>query len=424
MSLFRKGLRGILIIISLFSLTSGRVQGEEKKAKWTREPSQIALKCIQCHQEKSPGIVNDWKNSSHSKAKVDCLECHKADPQEPDSREHEGASISALVSPNDCQRCHPKEVKEFNDSLHSKGATFVQPLDKERGKDDFLAYVVEGKAAAVMGCEKCHGSIVTFNQGAPDPTTWPNTGIGRINPDGSRGSCSACHTRHRFSLAEARKPEACGQCHIGPDHPQLEIYLESKHGAIYQHEGREWDWDVATPYWDTRHYRAPTCATCHMSGVGVLESTHNVSSRLSWELERPLAVKTENWQEKRAKMQKICLSCHSAGWVKGFYQQFDAAVELYNTKYFIPMQAMMNELYAQGLLTSDNKFDEEIEWVFFELWHHEGRRARMGAAMMGPDYVQWHGFYDLAKGLVKMKKLAQELKVRSINRQGNPLVPK
>jgi len=88
------------------------------------------------------------------------------------------------------------------------------------------------------------------------------------------------------------------------------------------------------------------------------------------------------------------------------------------------MQAMMNELYAQGLLTSDNKFDEEIEWVFFELWHHEGRRARMGAAMMGPDYVQWHGFYDLAKGLVKMKKLAQELKVRSINRQGNPLVPK
>jgi hypothetical protein len=63
------------------------------------------------------------------------------------------SNISALVTPNDCQRCHPKAVKEFNDSLHSKGATFVQRLDKERGKDDFLAYVVEGKAAAVMGYE-------------------------------------------------------------------------------------------------------------------------------------------------------------------------------------------------------------------------------------------------------------------------------
>jgi len=34
-----------------------------------------------------------------------------------------------------------------------------------------------------------------------DPATWPNTGIGRVNPDGSAGSCSACHTRHRFSKA-------------------------------------------------------------------------------------------------------------------------------------------------------------------------------------------------------------------------------
>ena len=28
-------------------------------------------------------------------------------------------------------------------------------------------------------------------------------------------------------------------------------------------------------------------------------------------------------------------------------------------------------------------FDEEIEWTWFYLWHHEGRRARHGAAMRG-----------------------------------------
>ena len=66
------------------------------------------------------------------------------------------------------------------------------------------------------------------------PTTWPNTGIGRINPDGSKGSCSACHTRHRFSKEQARRPDACGKCHLGPDHPQIEVYQESKHGILYQ----------------------------------------------------------------------------------------------------------------------------------------------------------------------------------------------
>jgi len=41
-------------------------------------------------------------------------------------------------------------------------------------------------------------------------------------------------------------------------------------------------------------------------------------------------------------------------------------------------------------------FDEKIEWTYFYLWHHEGRRARMGASMMGPDYTQWHGNFEVA----------------------------
>jgi len=39
----------------------------------------------------------------------------------------------------------------------------------------------------------------------------------------------------------------------------------------------------------------------------------------------------------------------------------------------------------------------ELQAPKYELWHHEGRRARMGTAMMAPDYTWWHGFYECKK---------------------------
>ena len=135
-----------------------------------------------------------------------------------------------------------RSVREFNDSHHAKGARILGSLDNT------LAEVVEGNsafktaafpqgvsAAAVNGCWQCHGSEVkVLANGRLDPATWPNTGIGRINPDGSEGSCTACHSRHAFSAAQARTPDTCGKCHMGPDHPQIEIYNESKHGIAYR----------------------------------------------------------------------------------------------------------------------------------------------------------------------------------------------
>ena len=99
------------------------------------------------------------------------------------------------------------------------------------------------------GCYHCHGTILKMKDGKLDPETWPNVGVGRINLDGSKGSCTSCHTRHRFSVMEARKPEACGQCHLGPDHPQIEIYMESKHGDIYTAHGDEYNWNAAPGTW-------------------------------------------------------------------------------------------------------------------------------------------------------------------------------
>ena len=102
-------------------------------------------------------------------------------------------------------------------------------------------------ADAVNGCWQCHGTIIKFKRDAKgdivregkenkpviDADTWPNSGIGRLNPDGSKGSCNACHSRHSFEANFARAPENCGKCHMGPDHPQIEIYNESKHGIAF-----------------------------------------------------------------------------------------------------------------------------------------------------------------------------------------------
>ena len=54
----------------------------------------------------------------------------------------------------------------------------------------------------------------------------------------------------------------------------------------------------------------------------------------------------------------------------------------------------MAPLKKAGLLT-DEPFDEPIDYTYFELWHHWGRTAKFGTWMQGPDYVQWHGIYEV-----------------------------
>jgi hypothetical protein len=271
----------------------------------------------------------------------------------------------------------------------------------------------------VTGCYHCHGSVVKVEDGELSEDTWPNVGVGRLNPDGSKGSCSSCHTRHRFSVSEARKPEACGQCHLGPDHPQIEIYEESKHGAIYHADGDNWNWDAAPGTWTPGvDYRAPTCSVCHMSGVGDVATTHDVTERLAWETQAPLTIRPSqfkpfpaktDWKKEREKMEKVCLSCHSEDWTEGHFARFDAAVANYDSVYYKPMKNLVGQLYEKKLLNKEKPLDEKIEIDMYELWHHEGRRARFGAAMMAPDYAWWHGFYELKKRCMAIEEQAEQL---------------
>jgi hydroxylamine dehydrogenase len=231
--------------------------------------------------------------------------------------------------------------------------------------------------------------------GTLSSATWPNTGIGRMNPDGSLGACSTCHTRHLFSVAVGREPNACGNCHMGPDHPQKEIYEESKHGIAFQANREEMNLRARPWVLGENYSAAPTCATCHMSAVPGLEVNHDPGLRIAWTLRPAVSNRLENWEARREDMTLVCRQCHSPGFYENFFEQFDDAVDLYNEKFALPALQIMQRLREAGKLT-DTDFDEPIEWTYFYLWHHEGRRARHGAAMMGPDYVQWHGFYEVA----------------------------
>jgi hypothetical protein len=194
---------------------------------------------------------------------------------------------------------------------------------------------------------------------------------------------------------------------MGPDHPQKEIYEESKHGiAFFANVDRmnldSAKWIVGEDYW-----AAPTCATCHMSATPNQQVTHDAGMRISWNNRPEISIRPEiadarmglpgaavPWQVRRQNMQDVCVNCHNQGWVDNFYVQYDGLVKLYNDKFAKP--GLVLYALAKPLLRPV-QFSNPIDFTWFEIWHHEGRRARHGASMMGPDYTHWHGTYEVAK---------------------------
>jgi len=353
-----------------------------------------AGKCMTCHKDKSPGLYKQWFTSKHGAAGVTCIECHGAERDDADGFMHEGALIATLVTPQDCGACHERESQQVQDSYHAHAGEILD------SKDAYLAHAAGGHPVAVAGCESCHGGKVIIDENSPNKLSrlsWPNSGIGRLNPDGSKGSCTSCHARHSFDVAQARKPEACSKCHLGPDHPQKEVYEESKHGNTYFTNMDDMNIDSDSWVVGVDYYEAPTCATCHMSATPNQPITHEVGERISWTLRPPVSKTKDNWEIKRKNMQDVCLNCHGQGFVDGHYAQLDGIVHLYNEKFAKPAGRLHKMAKEKKLGDGVANFSNKYEWIYWEIWHHEGRRARHGAAMMGPDYTWWHGMYEVAQ---------------------------
>ncbi len=368
-------------------------------------------------------------------------------------------------------------------------------------------------------CLECHGSIVIpykvdTVQGATVMRLWgwPSNGAARVDPDGSIGTCTACHTRHMFSIKQARKPWTCGQCHLGYDHPHIEIYEESKHGNIENAYGEKWNWE-RLPWRVGVDFNAPTCATCHMSTISVVdpatgketivvEGTHDFNKRLVWDqmhffthpkpvipdkpqvsmflggfsvlkgdmaqvyeamkkipanspykspvfmgfevtegykpgetgFPRMLNIKfTGELAEHRKEMMKVCNLCHSSQWTENFFRTADQNMIDYDVVAHFA-NGLLKLAWQLGIHDNKNIIDEYMEIMWYYIWHHDGRRWRNGATMMGPDFAHWYGIVDTVMDklgrmisyfdtALKIRVLTAELQALKGKAAGAPYTP-
>jgi hydroxylamine dehydrogenase len=195
---------------------------------------------------------------------------------------------------------------------------------------------------------------------------------------------------------------------MGPDHSQIEIYEESKHGIMFQAQERLLNLDAPPKTLTTRDMFIPTCATCHMSGLNGLGITHDPSERLSYYLANAVTEKRPNYAAAQAKMKQVCSQCHAPTLIDRVYTQAEAAVQGTNDK-VRTAQDIVTGLRKDGIVTGP-PFSQPIDFIYFDLWHYDGRTSKHGAFMGGADFVQWHGNYPMLQKTVELQSMAAALR--------------
>ncbi len=483
--------RLILIIVTLSLFWPAVLFGEEIPL------SEATQECLECHAIFHPGIVAGWQKSRHAnitpaealqaddlalkvsskdipeglqKVAVGCAECHNLRPEAHGAGtfEHNGYDVHTVVSPDDCRTCHAVEADQYSRNImahayanlvdntiynqleHSilgnrtleNGQLKVAPPDTDTREEACL--YCHGTALKVSGTEvrDTDAGELEF----PVTEGWPNQGVGRINLDGSKGACSACHTRHSFSIEVARKPHTCKECHVGPDVPAFKVYSASKHGNIYSSKKQEWDFQ-AVPWTVGKDFTAPTCAACHVSLLVnaddevINERSHEMKNRLAWRIfgliyahpqpkspdttvirnkdGQPLPTDFEGGfadkylltpEEQAAHtqtMQATCLACHGTSWVEGHFRRYHNTIKRTNAE-ILTLTDMMREAwqrgFAQGPGQGANPFDESVERQWSDAWLFYANNVRFAAAMAGGgDYgVFADGRYHLSKATIDL----------------------
>jgi len=361
-------------------------------------------KCAECHRNNQYSVVHEYEMSKHAAKGVTCLDCHQV-AQGQTGTNHNGFVINHGVTPANCRTCHEAVYQQFARSRHAAPSWVavvgngnfspetIEQMEKlhpgSMKRPPHPLTKIEGPAAAQSGCISCHS-------------------IGKPNVDGTIGNCTFCHTRHTSSVALARLPSTCGQCHLGPDHSQMEIYTESKHGIMFAAQKELLNLNAPSDSLTTKDMFVPTCATCHMSGINGQGVTHDPSDRLSYNLFAEVTQPRPNAERAQAKMKGVCLQCHTPPLVDRVYKNAEAVVDATNEK-VLAAKAIMDSLKAEGLI-STNAFSQPIQLTYFDLWHYYGRTAKHAAFMGGADYVQWHGNYPILTHMIELKAQAAELR--------------
>ncbi len=480
--------RALGVILSVF-LCVGGAYGMEAPV------SSDTASCLECHSTLHPGIVAEWKKSRMSRVTprsarelpererrvsyetlpdslsgvvVGCAECHAVNSHKHEDRfDHNGFQVHVVVTPENCAVCHPLERTQYSQNLMSHAYGNLQNNEVYRDLVKSVAGTQSFSGSRTIlndpdslsmddACLQCHGTAVSVKgtrtketdygeMDFPILSGWPNQGSGRVNPDGSKGSCSACHARHRFSIEMARKPNTCSQCHKGPDVPAFKVYEVSKHGNLYTSLGGSWSYD-AVPWTVGKDISAPTCATCHISmmaseeGEVLFERTHQMNDRLPWRIfglvyahphpsspdtsvirnkaglplpteltgepAREFLIGVEEQDKRRKVMKKVCLSCHSQGWVDGHFARLENTIRRTNEMTLTATQVLLyawEKGVAKGPSEKDSLFNEGIEKKWVEQWLFFANSTRFASAMTGADYgVFANGRWYLARDIQEM----------------------
>jgi hypothetical protein len=158
----------------------------------------------------------------------------------------------------------------------------------------------------------------------------------------------------------------------------------------------------------TREMFVPTCATCHMSGINGLGVTHDPSERLSYFLANAISEKRPNYANAQVKMQQVCSQCHTASVISRVYEQAEKVVTTTNEN-VLQAKALMDGLRGDGLIKA-TPFSQPIDFIYFDLWHYDGRTAKHAAFMGGADFVQWHGNYPMLRKKIDLETMAADLR--------------
>jgi hydroxylamine dehydrogenase len=398
----------IAIVIGTALVVGAFLLNRERPRSVTEQPTAALIrasgKCAECHASLQYSVVHEYELSMHAQRNINCLECHQPARWQ-NGQDHHGFVIADHLTAANCRSCHEPIYQQFVRSRHAAPAWAAVYGDKEFSPEQ-VAFsegfhpgstkrpphpltTLEGHAATTSGCASCHS-------------------VGKPNHDGTIGTCTACHTRHTASVELGRLPPTCGQCHMGPDHSQIEIYEESKHGVLFEAQRHLLNLTAEPKKLTTRDMFVPTCATCHMSGINGMAVTHDPSERLSYNLFAEISEKRPNYARAQAAMKDVCRNCHTQPVIDRVYTQAESVVAATNDK-VRAAKSIVDGLRKDKIL-STKPFQTPIDFVYFDLWHYYGRTSKHGAFMGGADYIQWHGNYPLLKSTADMQALAAEMR--------------
>lgn len=384
--------------------------------------------CVQCHSRETPNIVNDWKISVHSGEGVACADCHG----DLHSSKNDVSKV-LTVTANTCGKCHDDQLQQFSKGKHSLAWAAYKAMPTTHALPMALG-------AGMKGCGGCHKLGLKSEEE-----------ITALRAQGSvfgHASCDACHTRHTFSVKEAREPQACQTCHMGFDHPQWEMWSSSKHGVRYLLK-QNGTLPADTP--------APTCHTCHMSegnhevrapwgflavrlplpeeeqwkadqvtilqALGVLDPEGNPTARLDLVKAADVARLTaEAFDAERGKLLNICGGCHSENFAKAELAKGDDMIRQADHLLAQGIREIA-ALYKDGILPKPEGYAHPfpdlltfhdapttIEQTLFEMHLKHRMRAFQGAFHANPDYALWYGWSEMVRDLTEIKEEAAELR--------------